>query len=155
MVVRRGESNEWTKCVLKYHTDTCSPDAGDHYAGWERSRKFAQNKSEITVNGGLDSRQCEGREYLKENVSLSIIKTANFPAYAASLLLYFGRPFVARSGRGSHVYGSAKHAECSDWFSWPYLHFLLVHSSSWASPTVFYPMGFPGSSLQDHIRGVE
>lgn len=83
-------------------------------------------KSEITAKQGLDSQQFERREYMKENVSLHVIKTEKFPAYAAILLFYFGRAFVTSYGwGGSQMYVSAKDDECSDYFSQPYMHVLL------------------------------
>lgn len=128
-----------------------------HYAEWERSRKFAQKKSEITANRGLDSQQCEGRDYMRENVSLHIIKTAKFPAYAVILLFYFDRPFVTSYGWGcSHMYISAKYDECSDYFSWPYMHLLLVFNSSCAFSHCFLSDGVPRQlHMGSHWRCME
>ena len=42
-------------------------------------------KSEITAKQGLDSQQFERREYMKENVSLHVIKTEKF----SSICCYF------------------------------------------------------------------
>lgn len=115
---------------LKYQTDTFSLDAEDHDAGWKRSRTFAQKKSVITAKTGLDSQQREGREYMKGNVSLHIIKTATSPAYAATLLFFsFGRAFVTSYGWScSQMYVRAKDDECSDYFSWPDMYLLLFWS---------------------------
>lgn len=101
----------------------------------KKSNTCPEKKSEITAKLGLDSQQCEGRECMKENVSLHIIKTEKFPAYAAILLFYFGRAFVTSYGWGvSQMYVSAKDDECSDYFSLPYMHVLL---SFFYSPCAF------------------
>ena len=94
--------------------------------GEKEVEHLPRKKSEITAKQGLDSQQFEGREYMKENVSMHIIKTETFPAYAAILLFYFGRAFVTSYGWGdSQMYVSAKNDECSDYFSRPYMHVRL------------------------------
>lgn len=119
-----------------------------------KSRKFTQKKSAITAHRGLDSQQCEGREDLRKNVFLLIIKTAKFPAYAAILLFYFDRPFVTSYGWGcSHMYVSAKSDECSDYFSWPYTHLFLVFSPSYAFSYCFLSDEVPRKlHMGSHLR---
>ena len=112
-------------------------------------------KSEITAKQGLDSQQFERREYMKENVSLHVIKTEKFPAYAAILLFYFGRAFVTSYGwGGSQMYVSAKDDECSDYFSQPYMHVLLSLSLFFFIPHVPSPNVFIRSGSQAAPFGI-
>lgn len=140
----------WTKFIFEI-SDTFSLVAEDHYTGWERSREFAQKKSEITAQRGLDSRPYEGREYIEENGSLHILNRANFPAYAGILLFYFGGLFVTSDGWGiSSLYAAAKFEEHSDYFSWPYMNLLeftsglVFFSPSCAFSWCFLSDGVPG-----------
>lgn len=57
--------------------------------GEKEVENLPREKFESTANRGLGSQQCEGREYMRENVSLNIIKTATFLAYAAILLFLY------------------------------------------------------------------
>lgn len=122
--------------------------------GWVRkkSKICSVKKFEVTANRGLDSQQCEGK-----CLSAYHKNSKNFQHMLLFYFLFWQIICETSYGWGcSRIHVSVKYDECSDYFSWPYMHLLLVFSSSCAFSYCFASDGVPRQlRMGSHQRRME